>query len=519
MDNNEITRPDISFGGDDSAAVDASANEAAKDIQNDDIDSSAVITAANEKISEHTHSIDEALSGFEKSGQTHRSDNSPIINSKSMSDEDRELAEEFAMLSGASKKKSRASSSRPANSNKAVSKNFGNNAASPKQHRPRPSEEFQEKTSGTRKKEREKDVYVTTKRKREHILNSSIITGLTLTIAIVSISVVLATGAITLGMEYLGINKPNKSIRLTIPEGSNNDEIADILIANDIIENKRLFKVALRLKHQPTLFPGDIELSPNKSYPDIIQSLSEMRQSYETVTLTFKEGTNLYAVAKKLEKNGVVESKEEFLTQFNMQQDFEIDGLVTRNVDTKFTMEGFCFPDTYEFYLDDSAYNVSKIIRDNFASKITDEMYERMKEMDMSLSEVVTLASIVQKEAANADQMPDIAAVFLNRLKDPDTFPNLQSDATGNYVKNVIKKVENSSVMLERYENVYNTYICFGLPAGPISNPGLDAINAVLYPADSDYLYFCHNLETGEMFLAKTDEEHEENLKKAGLKK
>ena len=167
MDNNEITRPDISFGGDDSAAVDASANEAAKDIQNDDIDSSAVITAANEKISEHTHSIDEALSGFEKSGQTHKSDNSPIINSKSMSDEDRELAEEFAMLSGASKKKSRASSSRPANSNKAVSKNFGNNAASPKQHRPRPSEEFQEKTSGTRKKEREKDVYVTTKRKRE----------------------------------------------------------------------------------------------------------------------------------------------------------------------------------------------------------------------------------------------------------------------------------------------------------------------------------------------------------------
>ena len=137
----------------------------------------------------------------------------------------------------------------------------------------------------------------------------------------------------------------------------------------------------------------------------------------------------------------------------------------------------------------------------------------------MSLSEVVTLASIVQKEAANTEQMPDIAAVFLNRLKDPDTFPNLQSDATGNYVKNVIKKAENSSVMLERYENVYNTYICFGLPAGPICNPGLDAINAVLYPADSDYLYFCHNLETGEMFLAKTDEEHEENLKKAGLKK
>ncbi len=354
------------------------------------------------------------------------------------------------------------------------------------------------------------------KKKRERILNTSIITGLTLTIAIVSVSIVLATGGITLGMEYLGINKADKEITFHIPEGSNNDQIADLLVENNIIKNKQLFKVALRIKHDPVLFPGDITLSPSKSYPDIVEELSYMRESFETVELTFKEGTNLLSVAKKLEKNGVC-SKDDFLTAFNAKQDFELDGKVDRNVEAYFSMEGFFFPDTYEFYLDDSPYNVTKIIRENFNSKITDDMYSRMKEMNMSLYEVVTLASIVQAEAGSVEDMPVVASIFLNRLHDPATFPCLQSDATGNYIKKVIKKLETSTVMLERYTNNYDTYICQGLPAGPVCDPGLDAIKAVLYAEDTDYYYFCHDLNTGEMFVAETLEEHEENLKKAGL--
>lgn len=354
------------------------------------------------------------------------------------------------------------------------------------------------------------------KKKREHILNTSIITGLTITIVAVSISIVLSTRAIMLGMEYLGLNKSDKEITFNIPSGADNDEIADILIENNIIKNKFLFKVCLRLADEPTLYPGDITLAPNKSYPDIIDSLDDMREMYETVTLTFKEGTNLRAVGAKLEKNGVC-SQEDFLFQFNAAQNFPLDSKINHNSEVYYSMEGYFFPDTYEFYLNDSAYNVTKMLRENFDRKITDEMYARMDELGMDLNKVITLASIVQWEAGTEEDMPKVASVFLNRLNDPEQFPNLQSDATSNYVTKVIEKAETSSAMLDHYKNVYDTYICFGLPAGPICNPGLDAINAVLYPEETKYYYFCNDLETGKAYYAETYEQHQKNLKKAGL--
>jgi UPF0755 protein len=93
----------------------------------------------------------------------------------------------------------------------------------------------------------------------------------------------------------------------------------------------------------------------------------------------------------------------------------------------------------------------------------------------------------------------------------------LQSDTTTNYINNVISKQSDNESTIEHYTDYYDTYQCKGLPAGPICNPGLDAINAVLYPEETDYYYFCNNLETGETFYAKTLEEHEKNLVKAGL--
>ncbi len=354
------------------------------------------------------------------------------------------------------------------------------------------------------------------KKKKNRIFNSSIITGLTITAVIVSISIVLSLGAINYGMEYLGVNKSSDEITFNIPEGSNNDDIADILIKNKIIKSKNLFKVALRLTHTDTLYPGDISLSPDTSYPDIIKKLSVMRQSYETVEIVVPEGSNLYQISKWLEKNGVC-SANEFLFRFNVTGDFDIDSRIEHSDDAYFAMEGYFFPDTYEFYVGDTPYNVTKTVRENFDSKITDDMYKRMDEIGMDLNEVITLASIVQNEAGTVEDMPKVASVFINRLNDPDTFPTLQSDATRNYIKKVVKKLEKTDTMVEHYTNCYDTYICLGLPSGPICNPGLDAINAVLYPEDTDYYYFCNNLETGESFFAETYKEHKKNLKKAGL--
>ena len=107
----------------------------------------------------------------------------------------------------------------------------------------------------------------------------------------------------------------------------------------------------------------------------------------------------------------------------------------------------------------------------------------------------------------------------ISRLDDPDTYPMLQSDTTTNYIKNVIKTEADITASIEHYTECYDTYKCKGLPAGPICNPGMAAINAVLEPKKTDYYYFCNNLKTGETFYAKTLDEHEENLVKAGLAK
>jgi UPF0755 protein len=102
-------------------------------------------------------------------------------------------------------------------------------------------------------------------------------------------------------------------------------------------------------------------------------------------------------------------------------------------------------------------------------------------------------------------------------MNDQTTYPNLQSDTTTKYIDNVIKKKAIDQSSVDFYTSVYDTYTCRGLPASPICNPGLAAIKAVLNPAKTDYYYFCNNLTTGETFFARTLEEHNANLKKAGL--
>ncbi|MGN0624366.1 MAG: endolytic transglycosylase MltG [Oscillospiraceae bacterium] len=357
---------------------------------------------------------------------------------------------------------------------------------------------------------------VTKKKKKKKTFNASIFGGLILVTIILTISLAVAIGGISLGMEYTGIGKSDSEITFNIPKNSTTDEIAQILYDNKIIENKQLFKLAMKIKSPAAIYPGDITLHASMGYPTIIETLATMRENYETVTITFKEGLTLLEVANLLQENQVC-SAEDFLFEFNRMQGFDFENDLDSTADSFYKMEGFFFPDTYEFYVDDSAYNVTKIIRQHFDEKITDSMYKKMKENHMTLSEVMTLASIVQWEANSAEDMPKVASVFINRLDDPDTFPSLQSDATKNYIKKVIDVVADNDASIDHYTDCYDTYACQGLPAGPICNPGLDAINAVLEPDTTDYYYFCNNLETGKSYFAKTLEEHEKNLKKAGL--
>ncbi|MGN1133877.1 MAG: endolytic transglycosylase MltG, partial [Oscillospiraceae bacterium] len=267
----------------------------------------------------------------------------------------------------------------------------------------------------------------------------------------------------------------------------------------------------------PQIYSGNITLQPKSGYSEILSKLVVMREIKKTVTITFPEGTTLYEAANLLEKNGVCKA-DDFLFEFNKDQGYEFENLIDGNGNAFYAMEGYCFPDQYEFYQEDTGYNIAKIIKENFQKKFTDSMLNTMKKKNLTLNQLITLASIVQWESESVEQMPTVASVFLNRLNDPDTFPALQSDATSNYIKKVIEKAADTTAAAEHYTESYDTYNYKGLPAGPICNPGVEAINAVLNPNKTDYYYFCNNLKTKKTYYAKTLQEHEQNLVKAGLK-
>lgn len=361
-------------------------------------------------------------------------------------------------------------------------------------------------------------------KKKKVQVNNSIFTGLIVTIIVLVVSVSLAFFGISLGLEYLGINKSDSVIKLNIKEGSNTNDIAQQLDDAGIIDNQFLFKVIVNLKNAGSLMkPGDIELKPSSSYADKIDALMQQRQSFETVSVTFPEGTDLLTAAKLLEQKGVITDYQELIYTFNHEKfGYDFESVIDNQGSKFYSMEGYFYPDTYDFYLDDSCYNVVKKVREHFNSKFNSSMKETMQKNGMTMDQVITLASIVQEEAGSVKDMPKVASVFLNRINDSANFPRLESDATGNYYDDVIKiEAKNSKAYTESevkaFKDIYDTYVANGLPAGPICNPGIDAINAVLNPEKTDYMYFCSNLKTKKTYFAKTLAKHKKNLKKAGL--
>ena len=354
------------------------------------------------------------------------------------------------------------------------------------------------------------------RKKRGIGFNGSIFGGIILVTIILTVSMLLAVGGLTVGMEYYGIGQNENEIKFNIPEGSSNEEIADLLIENGVIKNKDLFLMTIKIMKPETIYPGDVTLQPSMPYSEIIEVLEVQRQRYETVTITFTEGEYLIDIAQKLEENKVC-SADDFMFTFQKDFGFNFEKYITGNENAFYAREGYFFPDTYDFYVGDTPDNVTRVLREHYNSKINEAMYKKMNDLGLSLNETITLASIVQLEAANVDEMPKVASVFLNRLNDPDTFPMLQTDTTYKYIDQVIKPNAGNDVKAAHYIEYYDTYAIDGLPAGPICNPGMDAILAVLNAEKTNYYYFCNNLETGETFYAETLEEHEKNQIQAGL--
>ena len=238
-----------------------------------------------------------------------------------------------------------------------------------------------------------------------------------------------------------------------------------------------------------------------------------------TVTVTFPEGFTLVQIAERLEENNVCTASDFIALTNNIEYiqtlGYSFTGLIAQAEKRAFFLEGYIFPDTYEFYKGESAERALRRFLDNTEKKLTAEYTSRAAELGYTLDEIITLASIVQEESYTSDSVKNVASVLHNRLSSP-SFPRLQCDVTIHYVNDYVTESEyltgDTSVFAERY----NTYKCEGLPIGPISNPGLAAIEAALYPAETDYFYFVTDSDWN-YYYASTYAQHKVNCNKIGL--
>ena len=343
---------------------------------------------------------------------------------------------------------------------------------------------------------------------------------------------VLAAGAagVFAYNEIHGNGKPGTEVTVSIPQGSGVAAIAQELKDAGVIRSAYLFRWYVGQKGTAAkLQYGDFALTPGTGYDDLITALSTYARA-ETVRVTIPEGTTAIAIAQKMEAAGLC-SAEDFLKEANEGDfsEYTFWQYVPDDADAPdrfMKCEGYLFPETYEFLKDDTVHNYVATFYAQFDAQITDEMYAELKKQDMTLPELITLASFVQEEAGNS-QDSNVAQVFRNRLAEGSPYPRLQSntssyiqsDADNNYLWNWVAPYYGGwDNIPENIVAAYDTYSCKGLPAGPISNPGLAAIQAALDPQpdeDAKDAYFFVTDLKGNYYYARTLSEHNANCQKA----
>lgn len=325
--------------------------------------------------------------------------------------------------------------------------------------------------------------------------------------------------------DFLGAGRPEGKADVTIPEGElTEDGLAEILHKAGIISKPEFFSLYCKIKKNIDSFtPGTrLQVNTNMDYEAIITALKGGNESREVVTVAFPEGSTALQIANLLEENEVCKA-DDFLRELNSGDYSNYDEIAAMGADTGdryYKLEGYLFPDTYDFYKGEDLEDVIGKFLWNFHNKLSGRLHEKVDESGMTLDQVVILASIIQAEAAGTTDMFNVSAVLHNRLSfggDYGIF-NLECDSTSFYPYKNAQEMEELGGTLSH--GAYDTYQVSGLPAGAICNPGLDALHAAVNPNDSGdasrYLYFCHSAE-GVAYYATNADDHEYNKMLAGL--
>lgn len=357
------------------------------------------------------------------------------------------------------------------------------------------------------------------KRRRRGGGVSRFMEALVLVAGAVACAIFLSIFALQSASDMLGINKPDKKVEFVVAENATVGEVAEQLKEAGIITQPLTFKLYAGLKDKKEYVPGTYELNTKMAYDQIMTMMTKGNTEKEVVWVTFPEGQTLNQVAQKLEENKVC-SAEEFIKVTDTvsfgsdsQYGYEFYDKIPDDPLRYHKLEGYIFPDTYQFYVGENVESVVNKFLSVFNTRVTQDLYDLMEKQGMTLDETLALASIIQKEAGDVQYMYDVSSVFHNRLQNAAQYPRLESDATYLYVRDEIEP--NLTSKNEEMAAAYDTYQCQGLPVGPINNPGLDAIKAALAPAETNYFYFLSD-QKHEYHFAATLQEHNLNLQSAG---
>ena len=352
-------------------------------------------------------------------------------------------------------------------------------------------------------------------------------------VLIVAIGVSLGRTLWLCAKDVLALGKESMSVSITIEDDDDIQDVAQKLKDAGLIEYPKLFELFTKLTGKgEKMLLGTISFNEkDENNPDaealvydynaLANALSYRGSARVTVKVMIPEGYNCAQIFALLEEKGVCSASalEKYAAEGELENYWFLTGIERGH---KYCLEGYLFPDTYQFYIGDEAGRVIQKLLNGFEYRFTDRMIDKMMALktksglDISMHDVITMASIIEKEKASDLEGYTISSVFYNRLRNSASFPYLQSDATIKYDVDYRSK---GQLVTDAQINAspYNTYTHKGLPAGPIANPGLSSLDAALDPEDTSYFFFIYDKQAGMTRFSKTLSEHNEWARKLGL--
>ena len=341
----------------------------------------------------------------------------------------------------------------------------------------------------------------------------SVIKAIVYIIFVLITSVALSVFGISVANDMFAFVKSDEAVQVTIPQNATLDEVAEELAEEGVIRYPRIFKLyAIYKAHDDMEYiGGEYTVSPMTNYSGLLSEFKE-KEVTGTVRITIPEGyttddiidlfVNRYGIGTREGFVDVIQNYD--FSDYWFVRELSEGGVSPNRI---YRLDGYLFPDTYEFYLNSSEHTVINRLLRRFSQIFTREYRNQCAELGFTVDQIVTLASMIEKEAAAPSEFFNVSSVFHNRLKIPDVFPRMESDATVVYA---IEHETGERTVDLHYDTPYNTYMYDGLPPGPIANPSASVMLAALMVPETSFYYFVSG--NGVTYFSETKEEHDQRI-------